>query len=252
MKQSARTIAQAGHGHDHGHGAGGPGSEVEAALGANDPELRRTALGAAHRLGRLDADRLRPFLADPDHRVRVRAAELAPRLQAREPGSPAGVGAEAEAGVGAEAEAGVGAEADQKLVEAVATLLDDEATAEVAAFSLGELGGTTGLAGLGPAGPGVEAALADQARSHPDPLCRESAVAALGALGAGREAVLAATGDIAAVRRRAVIALATFDGDDIDAALARATHDRDWQVRQIAEDLLPYPPSNQGRNQPSS
>jgi hypothetical protein len=40
------------------------------------------------------------------------------------------------------------------------------------------------------------------------------------------------------VRRRAVIALAPFAGPDVDAALAAASQDRDWQVRQAAEDLL--------------
>ena len=72
-------------------------------------------------------------------------------------------------------------------------------------------------------------------------MCRESAVAALGALGdpAGLGAILAATEDKATVRRRAVIALAPFDGPEVDAALERATNDRDWQVRQAAEDLSP-------------
>ena len=36
----------------------------------------------------------------------------------------------------------------------------------------------------------------------------------------------------------AVIALAPFEGPEVEAALARATEDRDWQVRQAAEDLL--------------
>jgi hypothetical protein len=35
-----------------------------------------------------------------------------------------------------------------------------------------------------------------------------------------------------------VLALAPFEGPDVDAALARALEDRDWQVRQAAEDLL--------------
>ena len=65
-------------------------------------------------------------------------------------------------------------------------------------------------------------------------------MAALGALGdpAGLPSILAATNDKATVRRRAVIALAPFDGPEVDAALERAREDRDWQVRQAAEDLL--------------
>jgi len=77
------------------------------------------------------------------------------------------------------------------------------------------------------------------AGGHDDALCREAAVAALGALGdvRGLAAILAATSDKPAVRRRAVIALTPFEGPEVDAALARALDDRDWQVRQAAEDL---------------
>jgi HEAT repeat protein len=82
--------------------------------------------------------------------------------------------------------------------------------------------------------------LAVVARAHDDPLCREAAVAALGAIGdpAGLAVVLAATEDKPAVRRRAVLALAPFEGPDVDAALQRALTDPDRQVRQAAEDLL--------------
>jgi HEAT repeat protein len=68
---------------------------------------------------------------------------------------------------------------------------------------------------------------------------REAAVAALGAIGddRGLAAILTATKDKPAVRRRAVLALAPFEGPDVDAALARALTDPDWQVRQAAEDL---------------
>jgi hypothetical protein len=34
-----------------------------------------------------------------------------------------------------------------------------------------------------------------------------------------------------------VLALAPFDGDEVDAALQAALADRDWQVRQAAEDV---------------
>ena len=50
--------------------------------------------------------------------------------------------------------------------------------------------------------------------------------------------MLAALADKPAIRRRAVVALASFDGDEVEAALARAATDVDWQVRQAAEDLL--------------
>ncbi|MDP8936872.1 MAG: HEAT repeat domain-containing protein, partial [Actinomycetota bacterium] len=107
----------------------------------------------------------------------------------------------------------------------------DPTVAETAAWALGE---------REEADPAVVDALAAMATDHADALCREAAVAALGAIGQerGLPAILAATGDRATVRRRAVIALAPFIGPEVDAALARARADRDWQVRQAAEDLL--------------
>jgi HEAT repeat protein len=84
------------------------------------------------------------------------------------------------------------------------------------------------------------ATLSHIATNHHDALAREAAVAALGAIGdeRGLAAILSATHDKPAVRRRAVIALAPFDGPEVDAALALALDDRDRQVRQAAEDLL--------------
>ncbi len=78
--------------------------------------------------------------------------------------------------------------------------------------------------------------------SADDPMVRESAVAALGAIGdeRGLATILAGCIDKPAVRRRAVLALAPFEGPAVDAALAAALVDRDWQVRQAAEDLLPH------------
>ena len=58
--------------------------------------------------------------------------------------------------------------------------------------------------------------------------------------------ILTATTDIATVRRRAIIALAPFDGPEVDAALERALDDRDWQVRQAAEDLTGLPATDPG------
>jgi HEAT repeat protein len=101
---------------------------------------------------------------------------------------------------------------------------------EVAAWASGE---------REPPEPGAVDALTRLAAGHHDALVREAAVAALGAIGdpAGLPSILAALGDKATVRRRAVLALAPFDGPEVDAALATARGDRDWQVRQAAEDL---------------
>jgi HEAT repeat protein len=88
--------------------------------------------------------------------------------------------------------------------------------------------------------PAAVPTLVALAADHEDALVREAAVAALGAIGdeAGLPAILSATKDKPTVRRRAVLALAPFDGPEVDAALERAKTDRDWQVRQAAEDLL--------------
>ena len=117
-------------------------------------------------------------------------------------------------------------------VHLLASLDDPDATVvETAAWACGE---------RQPPEPGVVGRLSSIVIGHDDALCREAAVAALGAIGdpGGLPAILAATGDKATVRRRAIIALAPFEGPDVDAALAAARTDRDWQVRQAAEDLL--------------
>ncbi len=111
-----------------------------------------------------------------------------------------------------------------------AALLDDDPrVVEMAAWACGERPDTHPIP-----------ALVTIVEAHEDALCREAAVAALGALGddAGLPAILAACADKATVRRRAILALAPFHGEEVDAALQAATADRDWQVRQAAEDML--------------
>jgi HEAT repeat protein len=92
---------------------------------------------------------------------------------------------------------------------------------------------------VGPAVP----ALAATATGHADARCREAAVAALGAIGdtAGLPAVLSALADSPTVRRRATVALAGFDDPRVAPALRAAAGDRDWQVRQAADELLDEP-----------
>ena len=165
------------------------------------PAVRATALGALARAGGLEADDLAAGLADATPTVRARAAELCAAL----PG-------------------------DTRPGLAHALEDDDARVVEAAAWASGE---------RDPAEPGIVAVLATVVADHDDPLCREAAVAALGAIGdpAGLAAVLAATTDRPAVRRRAVLALAPFEGPEVDAAIERALGDRDWQVRQAAEDI---------------
>jgi len=180
--------------------AGHVGDEVTARAALSDPDakVRASALGALERMGRLEDSSLTAAFADPSPLMRRRAAHLT----ARHP-----------------------------RVSPVALLDDaDPSVVEMAAFACGE---------QEDADPVVVARLADLGVHHADPLVREAAIAALGAIGdpAGLPAIVAATRDKPAIRRRAVIALTPFDGPDVDEALARARNDRDWQVRQVAEDL---------------
>ncbi|MGH8982190.1 MAG: HEAT repeat domain-containing protein, partial [Acidimicrobiales bacterium] len=129
--------------------------------------------------------------------------------------------------------AATAAHSDALVESLVRALLDDDAlVVEAACWALGE---------QRPAdAPGALDTLGRVAHEHPDTRAREAAVAALGAIGdpAGLAAVLDALGDKPTVRRRAVVALAAFDGDEVTAALERSAADRDWQVREVAEILL--------------
>ena len=116
-------------------------------------------------------------------------------------------------------------------IDLAASLTDsDAAVVETAAWAVGEQETAVHVPTLVGLATGAE-----------DPLIREAAVAALGAIGdeRGLPAILAACADKPAVRRRAVLALAPFDGPEVEAALRTALDDRDWQVRQAAEDVLP-------------
>lgn len=174
---------------------------IEAAFSNEDPKIRSAALSALLRIERLSVDALRQAYHDPSPLVMRRALELT----TRHPSGPT---------LALDVAAFLGGESDR---------------AELAAFVLGELGVDDQT---------IVAALEHQALHHDDALARESAVAALGALHTGLPTILAALADKATVRRRAVIALAPFDGPEVEAALTHALDDRDWQVRQAAEDLL--------------
>jgi HEAT repeat protein len=182
--------------------AGHTGDRQTAHDGLADPApvVRATALGALDRLEVLDQADLVAALADPEPSVRRRAYELT---------------------------------ATRPDIEVAAGLGDpDPFVVEMCAWALGEQGSPRSVDAL------VRLASADG--GHTEPLCREAAVAALGAIGdpSGLPAVLAALDDKPAIRRRAAVALAAFEGPEVDAALHRCLDDRDWQVRQVAEDLL--------------
>ena len=180
--------------------------ELERLVGSDpDARVRSVALGAlVHAAPRRSAaGAWRVAADDPDPNVRRRAAELAPAL---------------------------GTAASRRIL--LALLADAEPlVAESAAFALGEHPSAT---------PRVIAALGRAAGAHADALVREAAVAALGAIGdpSALPVVLAACDDKPAVRRRAVLALAAFEGEAVETRLEQAREDRDWQTRQAAEDLL--------------
>ncbi len=169
-------------------------------IGDTDASVRASALRALWRCGELSNAELKAALGDGDPVVRTAALELA----------------------------AVGGGLN---VTDVLTCLEDAdaGVVEAAAWCLGEFSGAEAVE-----------ALSGVALEHEDALCRESAVAALGAIGHpdGLAAVLAATQDKPAVRRRAVISLVAFEGPEVDQALERALQDPDKQVRQAAEELL--------------
>ncbi len=179
-------------------------------LADDDPGVRVAALGALGRLAALSTDDIVVALADQSPTVRRRAVEVA--LAVKGKGSRSALPA--------------------ALTRALAD--PDPLVAVGAAWFVGERRRVDAVPGL--------VALAT---GHDDARCREAAVAALGAIGdpAGLDAVLGALADRPTVRRRATVALAGFDDPRIEAALRQAASDRDWQVRQAADELLDTPPA---------
>lgn len=191
----------AGHTRDH--------EAARRALDDPDPGVVAVALGSLARLGVLRTDDVTAALARDAPAVRRRATEVAGRARGR----------------------GTRSVLPGALIDA----LDDPDPLVVvgAAWFLGERRHR----------PAVRA-LAVTAGTHADARCREAAVAALGAIGdpEGLPAVLAAVqADKPTVRRRAAVALAGFDDPRVEPALRAAAADRDWQVRQAAEELLEEP-----------
>jgi HEAT repeat protein len=169
------------------------------ALADIDPVVRELGLGATLRLGILSDDDLRAALIDDTASVRRRAAMIA---------------------------------GQRPSVSLRVTLADADVTVvEAAAWACGEQESVA---------DDVLERLIDLGVTADDALVREACVAALGAIGDGRglATILHGCSDKPAVRRRAVLALAPFDGDDVDHALQTALSDRDWQVRQAAEDVV--------------
>lgn len=180
-------------------GHSGDVATARAGLVDPDPSVRVAAIGALDRLLSLDDDTVAAALDDTSVEVRRRAVELA---------------------------------ATKPLIDLTPALHDaDPTVVEVAAWACGE---------REQAHDAVLTRLAELATGAEEPLVREAAAAALGAIGdeRGLPAILHACRDKPAIRRRAVLALAPFEGPEVAAAIEAALADRDWQVRQAAEDLV--------------
>lgn len=181
-------------------GFAGDAGSARAGLLDADENTRSSALRALSRAGALTDEDLRAAASDGSPRVRRTVAELA---------------------------------AAHPAVDVTALLDDaDVFVAEMAAWATGEH----------PAATDAEVeSLVTAARTHEEPLVREAAAAALGSIGdpRGLDAIITACSDKPTVRRRAVLALAPFlDDPRARACVESALEDRDWQVRQNADDLL--------------
>ncbi len=187
--------------------AGHAGHEetARAGLGDRDPHVQAAALGALARLSALAVSDIIHALRIGDAPVRRRATDAA--LSVR----------------------GVGSRST--LYGAMIDALSDPDPLVVvgAAWFLAERRVTAGVD-----------ALVSTVSTHEDVRCREAAVAALGAIGdpRGLTAVIEALDDKPTIRRRATVALAGFDDPRVEPALLRSAQDRDWQVRQAADELL--------------
>lgn len=219
-----------------------------------DPAVRAVGLGALVRMRALTGDDLDLAAADESTVVRRRVGELAPSIA--DPRRSPGGDDEHTSRVDEDRVRASGSRRlperepeREKVITALTGMLDDEdpGLVEAASFGIGETGirasGIPESSTDADADADAIAKLCEIARNHPDTLCRESAVAALGSVESpqGLEVLLDAMGDKPSVRRRAVIALAAFESPLAHDAIERALADRDWQVRQAAEDLCGTP-----------
>lgn len=169
--------------------------------------VREAALATVVKLD-LDAGKhIVNALDDDDHGVRKRAVELVIELSD-----------------------------NQEYISEVLELLDDSSTfvVETVCWVIGEIGNNYENVAE------VVSKVSQVALKHDDSLCREAAVACLGSLGHidGLATLLKVLDDKPNVRRRATLALAPFEGPEVEEALKRKLKDRDLQTRQAAEDLL--------------
>ncbi len=222
MSDPGKAMARGG-----SHGAGrGFDTSIADALQTTQEEQRRRVLAIASGY-RGDERAARGFLSDVSPKVRSAALGALARMQrATESDVVSALQDEAAEVRRAACELAAGLPPSDFII-----LLNDPdpRVVEACAFALGESGAYDAVPDL-----------ISVARDHDDPLCRETAVAALGNIGdeRARETIINALNDSVQIRRRALIALANYGGDEVRQAIQDRLTDRDWQVRQAAEDLL--------------
>ncbi len=182
-------------------------SEITGFLNDTAAVVREAALATVVKLN-LDAGKhIVNAFNDDDHGVRKRAIELVIDLSD-----------------------------NQDYISKILVLLDDSSTfvVETVCWVIGEIGNNYENVAE------VVSKVSQIALNHDDSLCREAAVACLGSLGHidGLATLLRVLDDKPNVRRRATLALAPFEGPEVEGALKRKLKDRDLQTRQAAEDLL--------------
>lgn len=199
-------------------------------LDHHDPAIRSTCIKLLIRSGQCDEDICQKYSHDVHSMVRFHVAQAIGMKR-----SEHAIRNEQPTGDG---QTQLFREEDQFDGILFSLLLDpDPLVVEVAAWAIGEnppLPKTI----IGLSSTPLEA-LCSLAEAHTDPLCREAAIAALGACQHPESipTLLKGCQDKAPIRRRAFISLASFESDEIDEAIERGRSDRDWQVRQIIVDL---------------
>jgi len=182
-------------------------SEITGFLNDTAAVVREAALATVVKLNLDAGQHIVNAFNDDDHGVRKRAIELVIDLSD-----------------------------NQDYISKILVLLDDSSTfvVETVCWVIGEIGNNYENVAE------VVSKVSQIALNHDDSLCREAAVACLGSLGHidGLATLLRVLDDKPNVRRRATLALAPFEGPEVEEALKRKLKDRDLQTRQAAEDLL--------------
>ena len=200
-------------------------------------ERRRRAILARHENSELDESEIIGFLNDTAAVVREAALATVVKLNLDAGKHIVNALEDADRGVRKRAvELVIDLSNNHEHISKVLVLLDDSSTfvVETVCWVIGEIGNNYENVAE------IVSKVSQIALNHEDSLCREAAVACLGSLGHidGLTTLLKVLDDKPNVRRRATLALAPFEGPEVEEALKRKLKDRDLQTRQAAEDLL--------------